>query len=148
MGALKIFSFKTIISTRKTKCFALPNYVTIRVFQHKLLNNVLFLNKMLHRFKISHYSLYSFCSLEEESPIHIFYCCNHGVLYNKKRQRKGLIIFVLNLFPLWFSTLNDLLIMDFLSGIISREVIQVSFGFLMFSGSIKGEHWEETSQAF
>ena len=103
---------------------------------------------MLHRFKISHYSLYSFCSLEEESPIHIFYCCNHGVLYNKKRQRKGLIIFVLNLFPLWFSTLNDLLIMDFLSGIISREVIQVSFGFLMFSGSIKGEHWEETSQAF
>ena len=38
--------------------------------------------------------------------------------------------------------------MDSLIGIISREVIQVSFGFLMFSGSIKGEHWEETSQAF
>ena len=38
--------------------------------------------------------------------------------------------------------------MDSLIGIISREVIQVSFGFLMFSGSIKEEHWEETSQAF
>ena len=38
--------------------------------------------------------------------------------------------------------------MDSLNGIISREVIQVSFDFLMFSGSIKGEHWEETSQAF
>ena len=27
-------------------------------------------------------------------------------------------------------------------------IIQVTFGFLIFSGSIKGEHWEETSQAF
>ena len=43
---------------------------TIRVFQYKLLNNVLFLNKML-------YSLCSFFSLEEETPMHIFYSCNH-----------------------------------------------------------------------
>ena len=50
---------------------------TIRVFQYKLLNNVLFLNKMLYRFGISQDSLCSFCSLEEETPMHIFYSCNH-----------------------------------------------------------------------
>ena len=50
---------------------------TIRVFLYKLLNNVLFLNKMLYRFGISQDSLCSFCNLEEEIPMHIFYSCNH-----------------------------------------------------------------------
>ena len=50
---------------------------TISVFQHKLLNNVLFLNKMLYRFGISQDLLCSFCCLEEETPMHIFYSCNH-----------------------------------------------------------------------
>ena len=40
---------------------------TIRVFHYKLLNNVLFLNKMLYRFGILQDSLCSFCSLEEET---------------------------------------------------------------------------------
>ena len=50
---------------------------TIHVFQYKLLNHVLFLNKMLYRFGISQDSLCSFCSLQEETPMHIFYSCNH-----------------------------------------------------------------------
>ena len=50
---------------------------TIRVFQYKLLNNVLFLNKMLYRFRISQDSLCSFHNLEEETPMHIFYSCIH-----------------------------------------------------------------------
>ena len=50
---------------------------TIRVFQYKLLNNVLFLNEMLYRFGISQDPLCSFCSLEEKTPMHIFYSCNH-----------------------------------------------------------------------
>ena len=50
---------------------------TILVFHYKLLNNVLFLNKMLYRFGILQDSLCSFCSLEEETPMHIFYSCNH-----------------------------------------------------------------------
>ena len=50
---------------------------TIRIFQYKLLNNVLLLNKMLYRFEISQDSLCSICSLEEETPMHIFYSCNH-----------------------------------------------------------------------
>ena len=36
---------------------------TIPVFQHKLLNNIQFLNKMLYQFGISKDSLCSFCSL-------------------------------------------------------------------------------------
>ena len=39
---------------------------TIRVFQYKLLNDVLFLNKVLYRFGISQNSLCFFCSLEEK----------------------------------------------------------------------------------
>ena len=50
---------------------------TFRVFQYKLLNNVLFLNKMLYRFGISQDSLCSFCCLEEENLMHVFYSCNH-----------------------------------------------------------------------
>ena len=50
---------------------------TIRAFKYKLLNNVLFLNKMLYRFGISQDWLCSFSSLEEETPMHIFYSCNH-----------------------------------------------------------------------
>ena len=46
---------------------------TIHVFQYKLLNNVLFLNKMLYKLGILQDLLCSFCSLEEETPIHIFY---------------------------------------------------------------------------
>ena len=47
---------------------------TIRVFQYKLLNNVLL---MLYRFGISRDSLCSFCSLKDETSMHVFCSCNH-----------------------------------------------------------------------
>ena len=80
-----------------------------------------------------------------------------------KRDKEGVIISVLNflllIFPIWFSILNNLIIMDSLIGImkdfISRFftmypfytlwIIKVTYGFRMFSRSIKREHWEETS---
>ena len=34
------------------------------------------------------------------------------------------------------------------SNFITPEIIKVTFGFVMFSGHIKREHWEERSQAF
>ena len=34
------------------------------------------------------------------------------------------------------------------SYLIPPEIIKITFGFLMFSGNIKREHWEETGQAF
>ena len=61
--------------------YLLPRMATVdtatRVFQYKLLNNVLFLNEMLYPFGISQNSLCSFCSLEEETPMNIFYSRNH-----------------------------------------------------------------------
>ena len=44
---------------------------TLRSFQYKILNNVLFLNKKLYS------TLCSFCDTLEETPIHIFFDCVH-----------------------------------------------------------------------
>ena len=57
---------------------------TIRVFQYKLLYNFLFLNKMLYRFGILQDWLCSSCSLEEETPMHIFYSCNHTQILSER----------------------------------------------------------------
>ena len=77
---------KTYLQFKLENNFLPPNYLlpriatvdtTIRVFQYKLLNNILFLNKMLYRFGIPQGLLCSFCSLEEEISMHIYYSCNH-----------------------------------------------------------------------
>ncbi|RUA06763.1 MAG: hypothetical protein DSY43_01265 [Gammaproteobacteria bacterium] len=46
-----------------------------RYFQYKLLNNILYLNRDLHRFKILDYSSCSFCSLYPETTYHLFVEC-------------------------------------------------------------------------
>ena len=48
---------------------------TLRSFQNKILNNVLFLNKKLYKFGITNTALCSFCNTLEETPIHIFFDC-------------------------------------------------------------------------
>ena len=59
--------------------YMLPRIVTkyssLLVFQYKLLNNVLYLNKMLFRFGKIDSPLCSFCKMIEETPLHIFYNC-------------------------------------------------------------------------
>ena len=50
---------------------------TLRSFQYKILNNVLFLNKKLYTFGITNTALCSFCNTLEETPIHIFFDCVH-----------------------------------------------------------------------
>ena len=61
------------------KIYLLPRLTSsdtsLRVFQYKILNNVLFLNKMLFQFKKSPSPFCSFCNVVEETPIHIFYSC-------------------------------------------------------------------------
>ena len=47
----------------------------LQVFQYKLLNNVLYLNKMLFRFGKIDSPLCSFCKMIEETPLHLFYNC-------------------------------------------------------------------------
>ena len=46
------------------------------MFQYKILNNILLLNKLLFKFKKVPSPLCSFCNCEDETPLHIFYTCN------------------------------------------------------------------------
>ena len=59
--------------------YMLPHIVTkdlrVRIFQYKLLNNVLYLNKVLFRFGKIDSFLCSFCKMIDESPLHLFYNC-------------------------------------------------------------------------
>ena len=57
--------------------YMLPRLAThktyMRSFPYKLLNNVLFLSKKLHTFRIRSSPLCSFCNLLDKTPLHIFY---------------------------------------------------------------------------
>ena len=59
--------------------YMLPRIVTkdsrLQVFQYKLLNNVLYLNKMLFKFEKIDSPLCPFCKMIEETPLHLFYNC-------------------------------------------------------------------------
>ena len=59
--------------------YMLPRIVTkdsrLQVFQYKLLNNVLYLNKMLFKFGKIDSLLCPFCKMIEETPLHLFYDC-------------------------------------------------------------------------
>ena len=48
------------------------------IFQYKMLNNVLYLNEKLFKFKIVSSPLCSFHNLENETPMHLFYSCNQA----------------------------------------------------------------------
>ena len=60
--------------------YILPRKISIdtnlRMFQYKILNNILFLNKLLFKFKKVPSPLCSFCNSADETPLHIFYTCN------------------------------------------------------------------------
>ena len=57
--------------------YRIPLETKIRIFQYKLLNNVLYLNKKLFQFGIISQSKCSFCDLYDETSHHIFYECTH-----------------------------------------------------------------------
>ena len=60
--------------------YLLPRLVTLHSyswsFQHKILNNVLYLNKKLSTIRKSTKPLCSFCKLSEEAVLHQFYKCD------------------------------------------------------------------------
>ena len=72
------------------KIYVIPCIVTIdtkqRAFQYKILNNILYLNKMLFLFGITKNSMCSFCKTQEETIMHSFYDCVHTQLLWKKLQ--------------------------------------------------------------
>ena len=63
-----------------TKIFLLPGLTTyntyIRSFQYKILYNILFLNKKLYLSGKTKNPLCSYCSTNDETPIHLFCECN------------------------------------------------------------------------
>ena len=71
--------------------YILPRIVTIntrlRVFQYKVLNNALYLNKHLYIFKLSDIKLCSFCNQEDETVIHVFANCSKSkTLWNRLKE--------------------------------------------------------------
>ena len=74
------------------KCiYLLPRRVTVdthlRMFQYKLLNNVLYLNKMLYKFKKVDSPLCSYCNSEDKTPLNLFnFCSKTVILWNKLKQ--------------------------------------------------------------
>ena len=68
---------------------------TLRSFQYKILNNLLFLNKKLYTFGITNTALCSFCNTLEETPIQIFLDCFHVKCLWEKLRTKFLNNFIL-----------------------------------------------------
>ena len=62
--------------------YLLPRKVTIdtklRIFQYKLLNNILYLNKHLFMFRKKDTKHCSFCKLQDETINHLFVKCNYS----------------------------------------------------------------------
>ena len=74
--------FENLLLNFKPDCksiYLLPSLVTmdtnLRMFQYKLLINVLYLNNMFFRSKNVDFSLCSYCNKEEQTLLHLFYFC-------------------------------------------------------------------------
>ena len=65
----------------------------LRIFQYKILNNVLYLNEKLFRFKKLSCPLCCFCQSENKTPIHLFHGCikTDSLWYKLKKFLKGKI---------------------------------------------------------
>ena len=72
------------------RAYILPRLCTIdsylRVFQYKILNNILFLNNRLFKMGKVDSSLFSFCKVTSETIVHIFCSCNKSKLLWQKIQ--------------------------------------------------------------
>ena len=74
------YSSSDDLSLAWKEIYSLPFVVThdtkTREFQYKLLNNIVFTNEKLFRFKMIDSPLCAFCQTEVESPEHLFFHCN------------------------------------------------------------------------
>jgi hypothetical protein len=71
--------FPTITSVNWLQIYLLPRKITkdsyARIFQYKILNNTLYLNKKLHLFGLADSKLCSFCNNNDEDTTHLFATC-------------------------------------------------------------------------
>ena len=59
----------------------------LRVFQYKILNNILFVNKMLFKLRKIESPLCSFCKAEDETFMHLFDRCRKtSILWRQLKQ--------------------------------------------------------------
>ena len=67
------------------KKFLLPckvsNDTNLRMFQYKILNNILYLNKQLFIFNKTDTKLCSYCKLQDETINHVNLLSNYGVIW-------------------------------------------------------------------
>ena len=70
--------------------YLLPHMVTVntklRVFRYKILSSILFVNKMLFKFRKVESPLCSFCKAEDETYIHLFYRCRKTFILWRQLQ--------------------------------------------------------------
>ena len=57
-------------------------------FKHKILDNVLFLNKKLYTFGLTNTAFCSFCNTLEKTPLHIFFDCIHVKCFWERLRTK------------------------------------------------------------
>ena len=70
------------------------------MFQYKILNNILFLSKLLLKFKKVPLPLCSFCNSADETPLHIFYTCSITKrLWNKLQYFVSLNLYIREITP-------------------------------------------------
>ena len=94
--------------------YLLPRRVTVdtnlRIFQHKIVSNVLYLNEKLFRFKKVSCPLCCFCQSENETLIHLFHgCIKTNLLWYKlnisKSKNRSSCKYATECY-LWFSKLR------------------------------------------
>ena len=64
--------------------FSVTLDTSLRVFQYKLLNRIVFTNNKLYKFKIVDSPLCTFCKIEEESLEHILFSCKATEVFWKE----------------------------------------------------------------
>ena len=86
------------------KVYFISRIVTIdtklSAFQYRILNNILYLNKMLFSFGINNNPLCSFCKSRDETMIYVFYDCAHiQMVWTKLQSYLASSLKILNLTP-------------------------------------------------
>ena len=82
--------------------YILPRRATIdanlRIFQYKLLQNILYFNVMLYKFEKKVSLFCSFCMGEPESPIHLFHSCTKTNFLRTQLQNSFRIVLLIPTF--------------------------------------------------
>ena len=78
----------------------LISFYQLRVFQYKILSNILFVNKMIFKLRKVESPLCSFCKAEDETYIHLFYrCTKTSILWRQLQEFFSTALDLPNILP-------------------------------------------------